>query len=89
MLQTPALLLAFLLASTYAVVFHLWLGRSLRELLAFWLAALIGFAVGQIAGQIWSFVPWTVGQVHILEATLISFLFLAIARWLRLERQPK
>lgn len=89
MLQTPALLIAFLLASIYAVLFHLWLGRNLRDLLAFWLAALIGFAVGQVTGQIWGFVPWTVGQVHILEATLISFLFLVVARWLRLEKKPR
>jgi len=87
--QTPALVLSFFLASIYAVAFHLWLGRSLRDLLALWLAALIGFAVGQIVGQIWGFVPWTLGQVHILEATLLSLLFLAVARWLRQEKRAK
>jgi thiamine transporter ThiT len=85
--QTPALVLSFFLASIYAVAFHLWLGRNLRELLALWLAALIGFAAGQIVGQIWGFVPWTLGQVHILEATLLCFLFLAVARWLRQEKR--
>jgi ABC-type uncharacterized transport system permease subunit len=85
--QTPALLLSFFLASIYAIAFHLWLGRNLRDLLALWLAALIGFAGGQIVGQIWGFVPWTVGQVHVLEATVLSFLFLALARWLRQEKR--
>lgn len=85
--QTPALVLSFFLASVYAAAFHLWLGRNLRDLLALWLASLIGFAVGQIVGQIWGFVPWTVGQVHILEATVLSLLFLAVARWLRQERK--
>jgi thiamine transporter ThiT len=85
--QTPALVLSFFLASIYAVAFHLWLGRSLRDLPALWLAALIGFAVGQIVGQVWGFVPWTLGQVHILEATVLSLLFLVVARWLRQEKR--
>ena len=85
--QTPALVLSVFLASIYAVAFHLWLGRTLRDLLALWLAALIGFAVGQIVGQVWGFVPWMVGQVHILEATVLSLVFLAVARWLRQEKK--
>jgi hypothetical protein len=85
--QTPALVLSFFLASIYAVAFHLWLGRGVRDLLALWLAALIGFAVGQVVGQLWGFVPWTVGQIHILEATVLSVLFLVVARWLRQEKK--
>ncbi|MCL7453034.1 MAG: hypothetical protein M8467_08275 [Anaerolineae bacterium] len=87
MVQIPALVLSFILASIYAVLFHLWLGRNLRELLALWLGALVGFGVGQIVGQVWGFVPWTLGQIHVLEATLASFLFLGVARWLRQEKK--
>lgn len=87
MLQTPALILCLILASIYAAAFHIWQGRGLRDLLFFWLAALIGFATGHLVGQAWGFVPWTIGQVHIIEATVMAILFLIIARLLRQEKK--
>jgi len=85
----PALLLSLVLASVYATVFYLWQGRRLRDLLFFWLASVIGFASGHLVGVIWDFVPWTIGQVHIIEGTIVALLFLLIARWLRQEKKPK
>jgi hypothetical protein len=87
MLQTPALLLSAVLASLYAAVFFLWQGRRIRDLVFFWLAALVGFASGQLVGTLWGFIPWTIGQVHIIEATIVAALFLVIARWLRQEKK--
>jgi hypothetical protein len=86
MLQAPALIMSLVLATAYAAAFHLWQGRSLRDLLFFWLAAVVGFASGQVAGYLADLVPWTIGQVHIIEATLVAFLFLFMARWLRQEK---
>jgi hypothetical protein len=87
MLQAPALLFSIVLASVYAAVFFVWQGRGLRDLVFFWLAALVGFASGHLVGTLWGFVPWTIGQVHIIEATIVTVLFLAIARWLRQEKR--
>lgn len=87
MLQAPALLLSLALASLYGALFYLWLGRNLREMLFFWLAALVGFATGHIVGALWGFVPWTIGQVHIIEATIVAILFLMMARFLRQEKK--
>jgi hypothetical protein len=53
------------------------------------LAALVGFASGHLVGANWGFVPWTVGQIHIIEGTLVALLFLAIARLLRQERKTE
>jgi hypothetical protein len=89
MLQTPALLASIVLASIYAALFFLWQGRGFRDLLFFWLAALIGFASGHLVGTSWGFIPWTIGQIHFIEASLVALLFLAIARWLRQERKPE
>ncbi|MGD2206824.1 MAG: hypothetical protein PVH17_08605 [Anaerolineae bacterium] len=89
MFQTPMLVLSLLLASAYAVAFHLWIGRRWRDLLFFWLAAMVGFATGQVAGQMLEIIPWTIGQVHVVEATLVVFLFLALARWLMREKETK
>jgi ribose/xylose/arabinose/galactoside ABC-type transport system permease subunit len=89
MLQTPALLASIVLASIYAALFFLWQGHGFRDLLFFWLAALVGFASGHLVGMSWGFIPWTIGQVHFIEASLMTFLFLAIARWLRHDRNPE
>lgn len=88
MLQPPAVILSFVLATIYAAVFYLFLGRRLRDLLFYWLAALIGFASGHLVGQIWGFIPWTIGQVHIIEGTIVALLFLILARLLRQEKKP-
>jgi ABC-type uncharacterized transport system permease subunit len=87
MLQAPALLLSLVLASLYGALFYLWQGRGLRDMLFYWLAALVGFASGHIVGALWGFVPWTIGQVHVIEATVVAILFLMIARWLRQEKK--
>lgn len=86
MVQAPGLVLGVTLASVYALLFHLWKGRGWRELLLMWLAAVVGFASGQFVGQLWDFIPWTIGQIHVIEATLLALVFLLVARWLTLER---
>jgi hypothetical protein len=87
MLQTPALILSLVLASTYAVLFYLWRGRGLRTLLYLWVAALAGFATGHLLGEMWGLVAWTIGAVHVVEATVVALLFLIIARWLAQEKR--
>jgi hypothetical protein len=87
MLQAPALLFSVVLASAYAAVFFVWQGKGLRDLVFFWLAAVVGFASGHLVGTLWGFVPWTIGQVHIIEASIVTVLFLVIARWLRQEKK--
>ena len=86
MLQVPGLLLSLVIASALGLAFFLLQGRRRRDLLFFWLAAVIGFASGHVVGVAWGFVPWTVGQVHILEGSLVALLFLVLARWLGQEK---
>lgn len=85
MIQTPGLLLSLALASAYAVAFYLLLGQRPRDLLFFWLAAVVGFASGHLVGELWGFIPWTLGEVHIIEASVLSIAFLLLARWLGQE----
>lgn len=89
MLQAPALFASLVLASVYAVVFHLWRGKGLRDLFFFWLAAVVGFVAGHLAGYLLHINPWTIGQIHIAEATIVAFLFLILARWLTQEKTDK
>jgi len=85
MSQEPTLVFSLLLASIYAAAYHLWKGRRLRDLPLYWLAAVLGFAAGHLAGVMLSLVPWTIGQIHILEATAGAFLFLTVIHLLRGE----
>ena len=87
MLQPPALIFSLVLASAYGVAFYLWRGRGLRGLLFLWLAAVVGFASGHVVGEMWDLIPWTLGQVHVIEATAVALLFLIIAQWLMQEKR--
>lgn len=86
LLLSPALLLSLVIALLYAALFHLWQGRTLRDLGIFALAALAGFAVGQEVGQLLygPLLKWQlVGQVHVLVASLFTWLALFIAKRLK------
>jgi hypothetical protein len=83
MLQTPVVFLSLLLASAYAALFHLCFGRRLRDIPFYWLAAVIGFASGQLVGQRLDLVSLTIGDVRIVEASILALVFLILARWLR------
>ena len=87
MTSTPSLVLALLLASTYAVAFHLWQGRPLRYLLVFWIAGFLGFVCGHVIGDMLNVIPWTIGPLRVVEGKFMSILFLAILTWL--IRGPK
>jgi len=87
MFQLPALVLSLIIATVYGLLFYLWQGRTLRDLFFFWLAAVVGFASGQVVGMLLDVSLWTVGQVRIAEGTLLSILFLVLARWLRQEKE--
>jgi len=85
MLQLPGLILSLLLASAYAAVFYLVAGRRLRDLLLYWPAAVLGFSVGQVAAELLESLPWTIGEVHLVEASVGAFLLLLVANWLKRE----
>ena len=79
----PAVLLAALLAGAYGAVFHMWRGRTFRELPLYLVAAVLGFGLGQLAGNAANLDIFTVGSLHVIEASLGSWGLLFIARWLK------
>lgn len=76
---SPSLVLSLVLSVGIAAMFHLWRGRSLRDLLLFLLVAFVGFGVGQLVGTIIRTPLLQVGDVHLLEASIGAWLALAIA----------
>jgi hypothetical protein len=81
--MAPALLLSFLMAGIYGALFHLWRGRTFRELPFYLLVAAIGYGLGHLAGQAIGQDLFTIGPLHVIEATLGSWIFLFVARWLK------
>jgi len=87
MFQAPMIVFSLLLSTLYAAAFHLFKGRNLKDLLFFWLAAVIGFFSGQIVGDRLDLPLWQIGQVHLIEASLAAILFLLLSWWLRQEKK--
>ena len=77
----PGLLLGLLLSIGYAALFHLWNGRSVRQLMLYVVASVVGFAIGQAIGAFTEISLLQIGQVHTVEATIGAWLAL-IAAWL-------
>lgn len=80
----PYVLLSLLLGVIYGVLFHLWRGRSIKDLLIFLLAGIVGFGLGQIAGNLIAFDLLRLGPIYLLEATLVSWVALFLAQWLKI-----
>ncbi|MDI7276582.1 MAG: hypothetical protein QME94_11445 [Anaerolineae bacterium] len=81
-MSLPAVVLSLVFASLYAGIFHLAFARRAAEIVRYWLAAVIGFFLGAALGLL---VPWrlfVVGEVHLLEGTLICTSALFLAHWL-------
>ena len=76
--SSPGLLLGLLLSLAYAGLFHLWAGRSLRDLAAFMLAATFGFALGDWLGSAFEIPLPTIGQLHVVLGTIGAWLGLFV-----------
>jgi hypothetical protein len=83
-LSSPALVLSIIIASAYGALFHVWKGRTAKDLLIYLAAGLIGFGLGQLAGHTLGLGIFMIGQVHVVEASLICWLILFIAKWLKM-----
>lgn len=81
--MSPSLLLSSLIAGIYAALFHLWRGRTFRELPLYLVAAIAGFALGDLVGDAIGLDIFMIGPLHIIEASLGSWGMLFIARWLK------
>ncbi len=82
--MSPYLLLSLLLGAIYGTVFHLWQGKTWRDLALYLVTALFGFGLGQLIGNFMGLNIFPIGSLHLFEATLISGLMLFIIRWVKM-----
>jgi len=83
----PALLLGILLSVAYASLLHVWKGRSLRDFLLYLVASAGGFALGQLLGLLLQIPLPSIGQVHVVEASIFAWLALIGVRELTVVRR--
>ncbi len=88
-MSLPALLFCFVLATLYGAAFHLWRGGGAGRLLLYLLLSWLGFALGQYLGMRFNIRFDQIGFVHIVLATLGSFVFLGVGHWLSLVQVEK
>lgn len=79
----PYLLLTILLGGAYGALFHLWRGKNIRELIIYFLTGIIGFGIGQAAGNVLGLDVFLIGPLHILEASVMSWVSLFLMQWLK------
>ncbi len=91
-MSIPTLFLGLVLATLYGALFHLWRGGHVGRLVLYLILSLIGFWIGQFIGNLLSISFDTIGQLHVVSATLGSLIFLVVGYWLSLvqvEKKPR
>ena len=80
----PYLLLSLILGGIYGTIFHLWRGKSVKDLVIYLITGIIGFIIGQALGNLLGLRIFLIGPLHIIEATVISWASLFVAQWLKI-----
>jgi hypothetical protein len=84
MAMSPSLVFSLLLASLYGAVFHFVWGKRWRDLALYWMVAVVGFAIGQALFNFLGFSIYLIGEVRVVESTIVSWVCLFVARWLNI-----
>ena len=79
----PYILLSLMLGSLYGTLFHLWRGKTSRDLIIYLVTGNVGFWLGQALGDLISSELFLIGPLHILEATALAWISLFVVRWLK------
>ncbi len=82
--MSPHLLLSLLFGAIYGTIFHLWRGKTIKDLVIYGGTAMIGFIFGQALGNLLGLDIFLIGPLHVVEATLVSWGSLFLAQWLKL-----
>ena len=86
----PYTLFGLLLATIYGTIFYIWQGQQLIDLALYLLVSIVGLTVGQLLGLTFALDFIMIGPLYIVEGSIISWLSLFVARWLKItaENQP-
>ncbi len=68
-MPSPSIVFSFILATLYGSGFHVFAGGDARRLALFLLVAWIGFALGQVTGELLNITVLDIGPLHFASAT--------------------
>src|SRR4030042_4441672 len=88
-MSIPTLFLGLILSTLYGALFHLWRGGNAGRLILYILLSWIGFWLGQLVGNLINVSFDTLGQLHLVSASLGSIVFLVVGYWLSLVQVEK
>ena len=74
--------MGLLLASIYGAAFHFVFGGPIRRIIAYLMAAWIGFFIGQFIGDFLNFELLKLGKIHLVSASVGARLALLAVWWL-------
>ena len=81
--MAPDLLLILLIGAAHGAAFHLWQARRVRDILVYVPVSILGFALGNVLGSLIGLDLVVIGRIHLIPASLGSWVLLFIARWLK------
>ncbi|MCO6453440.1 MAG: hypothetical protein J5I90_21845 [Caldilineales bacterium] len=79
----PAVIFILILTLIYGTLFHIVRGRGWVDLLLSLVMALVGMILGQIIGTLLGLNLLRIGQVYVLEGTILAWLLMLAAAWLK------
>ncbi|MBL8145470.1 MAG: hypothetical protein JNL34_03720 [Anaerolineae bacterium] len=82
----PALTMAFIVATLYGALFHLFAGGDARRLAIYLITAWLAFGVGQVLGSLLNVSLFSVGVLHLFAASAVCWVAL-VGVWLLMRRR--
>jgi hypothetical protein len=79
----PYLLLATMIGATYGLLFYLWRGHTMRDLIIYFLTGIIGFITGHMLGNLLGLQVFLLGPIHFVEGTILSWAGLFFMQWFK------
>jgi len=84
MLSSPLVVLGLVLATLYSSVYHFLYGESMRQLVVLWVAAMVGFGLGQALASSLGLPDLKVGSLHLAASSVSCWLTMLLVRRLEL-----
>ncbi len=82
----PVFVFGLVIATLYGLGFHVVMGGPARRMVLFVTTSWVGFLLGQYIGDFISIDFMRIGIVHLLPATVCSFVFLVFAHVITTEK---
>lgn len=77
---SPSFVLALTLSTLYGLVFYLVFGHGWLRLIFYWLLGVVGFFLGEWIAHAVGLAVFNIGELNLVEGTLISWVSLFAAR---------